>query len=139
MENAPAVSVIIPMYNAEKFIGECLESILAQTFQDFEVIVVDDCSTDSSVKIIEQYIPSFGGRLKLSRMDKNSGSGAMPRNKGMELSHGEYVFFMDDDDLLTKTALEEMYTLAKDFDADVVYTEKHYSKTNSSLEINESP
>ena len=48
MTTAPAISVIIPLYNAEKFIGECLESLLAQTFQDFEVIVVDDCSTDSS-------------------------------------------------------------------------------------------
>ncbi len=55
----PAISVVIPMYNAEKYIGECLDSILAQTFQDFEVIVVDDCSTDKSRDIVETYLSKF--------------------------------------------------------------------------------
>ncbi len=55
----PAISIVIPMYNAEKFIGECLDSILNQTFQDFEVIVVDNCSTDNSAKIVEDYAPKF--------------------------------------------------------------------------------
>ena len=55
----PAVSIIIPMYNAEKYVGECLDSILAQTFKDFEVIVVDDCSTDNSRAVVESYVPKF--------------------------------------------------------------------------------
>ena len=55
----PAVSIIIPMYNAEKYIGECLDSLLAQTFQDYEVIVVDDCSTDNSRAIVQNYLPKF--------------------------------------------------------------------------------
>ncbi len=61
----PAVSIIIPMYNTEKYIGECLDSILAQTFTDFEVIVVDDCSTDGSAAIVQKYISKFnsGGGL----------------------------------------------------------------------------
>ena len=122
----PAVSVIIPLYNAEKYVSECLDSILAQTFQNFEVIMVDDCSTDSSCKIVESYIPKFGGRLKLYHMPENTGSGALPRNKGLALSLGEYVFNMDNDDMITETALEELYTLAKKFDADVVYCEKYY-------------
>ena len=122
----PAISVIIPLYNTEKYIGECLESILVQTFQDFEVIVVDDCSTDSSCSVVESYIPKFDGRLKLSHMAKNSGCAPYPRNKGLFFSRGEYIYFMDADDTLTKTGLEEMYTLAKDYDADAVYCEKHY-------------
>ena len=63
-ESTPAISVIIPMYNAEKYIGECLDSILAQTFTDFEVIVVDDCSKDNSAKVVESYAEKFtrGGR-----------------------------------------------------------------------------
>ena len=126
MTNLPAVSVIIPLYNAQNFIAECLDSLLIQTFQDFEVIVVDDCSVDNSAKIVESYLEKFGGRLKLSRTKKNSGRPALPRNKGLNLSRGEYVFFMDNDDLLMPTALEEMYTLAKNYDAEVVYCEKHY-------------
>ncbi len=58
----PAVSIIIPMYNTEKYIGECLDSILAQTFTDFEVIVVDDCSTDNSATIVEKYTSKFNTR-----------------------------------------------------------------------------
>ena len=114
------------MYNTEKYIGECLDSILIQTFTNFEVLVVDDCSTDNSVAIVESYIPKFGGRLTLTHLDSNTGSGAMPRNKGMMLSRGEYLSFMDSDDMFTTTALEELYTLAKDYDADVVYCEKYY-------------
>lgn len=126
-QTLPAVSVIIPMYNAEKYIAECLESILEQTLQNFEVIVVDDCSTDNSCSMAESYAEKFSGRLKLVSLPENSGGGGLPRNKGFSFSRGEYVFFMDSDDLLTQTALEEMYTLTKDFNADVVYCEKFYT------------
>ncbi len=122
----PAISVIIPMYNAEKYIGECLDSILAQTFQNFEVIVVDDCSTDNSAAVVKSYAENFGGRLRLERMLKNSGSGAMPRNKGIYLSRGDYLLIIDNDDAITSTALEELYSVAKNFDADVVACEKYY-------------
>ena len=123
----PAVSVIIPMYNAEKYIGECLDSILAQTFLDFEVIVVDDCSTDNSRAVVESYLEKFGGRLILSKTKKNSGSPAEPCNIGIVISRGDYLFFMDNDDALTPTALEELYPVAKEFDADVVACEKFYA------------
>ena len=125
----PVISIIIPVYNAEQYIGEALESILVQTFQNFEVIVVDDCSTDSSYKVVEDLIPKFNGRLKLLSMGKNSGCAPAPRNKGFGASRGEYIFFMDSDDTFTKTALEEMYTLAKKYNADVVYCEKYYMST----------
>ena len=131
----PAVSVVIPLYNAEKYIGECLDSILAQTFQNFEVIVVDDCSTDSSVAIVESYAEKFGGRLTISRLKKNSGGGGLPRNKGLAFSRGEYVFFMDADDIFTRTALEELYTLAKEYDADCVYCEKYFMSTGRGQEF----
>ena len=123
----PAVSVIIPLYNAEKYIGECLDSILAQTFQDFEVIVVDDCSTDSSCAIVESYAVKFDGRLRLLHMKKKSGGGgSLPRNKGMDFSRGKYLYFMDADDTITPTAFEELYTLAEKFQADVIHCEKFY-------------
>ena len=130
-----AVSVIIPLFNAEKYIGECLDSLLEQTFKNFEVIVVDDCSTDNSVKIVEEYAPKFDGRLILAKMEKNSGSGALPRNKGLTLAGGEYVQFLDADDMLQKTALDEMYTLAKEYDADVVDCAKHYTVNEDGSDI----
>ena len=114
------------MYNAEKYIGECLDSLLKQTFKNFEIIVVDDCSTDSSCAVVERYVPKFGGRLKLEKTKKNSGGCAVPRNIGLPFSRGEYVYFMDSDDLITSTALQELYVSAKNFGADVVYTERWY-------------
>lgn len=135
MSNILAVSVIIPLYNAEKYIAETLESLLAQTFQNFEVIIADDCSTDSSTAIVKSYATKFGGRLKLTCTTKNSGSGAIPRNEGLTISSGEYVFNMDNDDLLTPTALEELYTFAKNFDADVVSCERYYSARSDLGEI----
>ena len=125
--NLPAISVIIPMYNAEKYLVDCLNSLLAQTFTDFELIVVDDCSTDNSVAIVKNYAPRFGGRLKLLRTKENSGHASLPRNKGVDISRGEYIYFIDPDDAVTPTALEELYTTAKSFNADVVHCEKYYA------------
>jgi len=123
----PAVSVIIPLYNAEKYVGELLNSILAQTFQNFEVIVVDDCSTDNSVAVVQNFMPLFGERLTLTKTKKNSGGCAIPRNKGLPLSRGEYISFLDADDTITPTALGELYSVAKQFDADVVACEKYFN------------
>ena len=135
MMSMPAISVVIPVHNEEKYIAECLESLLAQTFRDFEVVVVDDCSTDSSRAIVERYAQKFGGRLKLFGTKKNSGSGSLPRNKGLKLSRGEYVFFVDADDLITPTALEELHGAAKNFSADVVYLERHFEASSDLGEV----
>ena len=118
---SPAVSVIIPVCNAEKYLGVCLGSLLIQTLTNFEVIVVDDCSTDDSVAVAESYLETFGGRLKILTLEKNTGSGAVPRNIGLEYASGEYVYFADADDLLIDTALETLYTCAATYRADVVY------------------
>ena len=122
----PAISIIIPLYNAEKFISDCLDSLLAQTFKDFEVIIIDDCSTDNSAAIVENYRKKFSGRLTLSRTKKNSGCAGIPKNMGFNFSRGEYVFFLDADDAITPTAFEELYPVAKNFGADVVACEKYY-------------
>lgn len=122
----PAISVIVPMYNVEKYVGECLDSLLAQTFQDFEVIAIDDCSTDNSILVVESYAGKFNGRLKITKMKRNTGGGGIPRDKGISISRGEYVFLLDADDTITKTALEELYSHAKNFNADVVHCERYY-------------
>ena len=102
---------------------------MTQTFTNFEVIIVNDCSTDNSVAIVESYASKFNGRLTLSHTETNSGSPGIPRNKGLILSRGEYVYFMDADDMLTKTALEELYALAKKFDADLAHFTGVYTAT----------
>ena len=121
------VSVIIPMYNAEKYLSVCLESILIQTLQDFEVIIVDDCSTDTSPAIAESYLEKFGGRLKIITTPENTGSGAVPRNVGLENARGKYVFFMDNDDFLIDDALATLYNFAEEYQAEVLYMGMHFS------------
>ena len=122
----PAVSIIIPMYNAEKYIGECLDSILAQTFDDYEVIVIDNCSTDNSAAVVESYAPKFAKKLRLIRRKINSGSAAVSRNTGTRLSRGKYIVFVDADDVLMPDALAELYATAEKFGVDIVYCEKYY-------------
>ena len=124
---SPAVSVIVPVFNAEKYLPVCLESILIQTFADFEVVVVDDCSTDRSLTVAENYLERFGGRLKIISLEENTGSGAVPRNVGLDFARGKYIFFMDADDLLVDNALETLYDFAENFQADVVCMEKTFS------------
>ncbi|MBO4779936.1 MAG: glycosyltransferase family 2 protein, partial [Selenomonadaceae bacterium] len=120
------VSVIIPVYNAEKFLPICLESLAIQTFTDFEVIIVDDCSTDSSLAVAESYLERFDGRLKIFSLPTNTGSGAIPRNEGLKFSRGEYIFFMDSDDMLVADGLAELYGAAKNFRADVVHMSRGF-------------
>lgn len=121
---APKISVIIPMYNAEKFIRQTLISVLASKFTDYEVIIVDDCSTDSSVAEAEKLLPHFDGRLKIFSTQTNSGGGGVPRNVGLKHASGKYICFLDADDFFLPTALDEFFELAEKFKADVVHTEK---------------
>ena len=133
----PAVSIIIPMYNVEKYIGECLDSILNQTFTDYEVIVVDDCSTDKSCEVVESYLPKFNRgveRLHLVRSEKNSGGNVgIPRNKAIRLSRGKYLFFMDSDDAIVDDALEILYKTAEKFNVDVVHCEKYFQAPDDTV------
>ena len=130
----PYVSVIVPMYNAEKYISELLESLLAQTLKNFELIIVDDCSTDKSREIVESYIEKFEGRLKLMKLKTNSGSPSIPRNFGLEMSRGKYIFFMDHDDALIKNGLETMFIAAEKFKADIISTKySFYSKGEGAM------
>lgn len=124
---APKISVIIPMFNAEKFVRQTLVSVLASKFADYELLVVDDCSTDNSVAEVEKLLPHFNGRLKVLSTKKNSGGAGVPRNIGIKNSAGKYVTFLDADDFLLPTALGDFFSVAEKFDADVVHTEKFFA------------
>jgi glycosyltransferase involved in cell wall biosynthesis len=102
MNARPLVSVIVPAFNAAAMIAETLESILAQTYDAIELIVVDDGSTDDTASVARSYIP----RLQYVRQPNNSGGAAVPRNTGLERSNGEFLAFMDADDLMTPDRLE---------------------------------
>ena len=112
----PKISVIIPVYNVEKYLGECLDSILAQTFQDFEIICVDDGSTDKSLEILQEYKRKDDRFVILQQ--RHAGAGAA-RNHGLKLAEGKYIQFLDSDDYFEPTLLEELYTRAEKFGSDL--------------------
>lgn len=99
------VSIITPSYNSEKFISQTIESVLAQTYQDWEMLIVDDCSSDNSKKIIKEYTKK-DNRIKLLQLEKNSGP-AIARNKGIKEAKGRYIAFLDSDDLWLPQKLEK--------------------------------
>ena len=127
------ISVIIPLYNAQNYIAACLESVLNQTFQDFEVIIVNDCSNDNSCAVAESFSEKFGGRLKIISLPNNTGNASIPRNEGLRFSRGDFVFFMDNDDLITPNALETLYKFAENARADVVYMERGFLLTGKNV------
>ena len=121
----PAISIVIPTYNIEKYIGQCLDTVIAQTFKDFEVIVIDDCSTDRTVEVTKSYISKFvKGQLRIYQLKQNTNDGATtPKNLGIKFARGKYLMFLDGDDLLTSNALNDFITAAEKFQADMVFTE----------------
>lgn len=121
------VTVIVPMYNAEKYIAQCMQSLVDQTFQDFDIIVVNDCSTDNSVAEVEKFKPQFKGRLKIKSLPKNTGASSIPKNTGVQMARTKYITFLDSDDYFSKTAIEELLKVAEETDADVVHCSKFYS------------
>src|SRR5690606_22590995 len=99
----PKVSVIIPVYNTENYLRECLDSILAQTFTDFEVLLINDGSTDSSGKICDEYAEK-DSRIKV--FHKENGGVSSARNLGLDNAKGEWICFVDSDDEILQDALQ---------------------------------
>ena len=116
----PKVSVILPIYNVEKYLAKCIESIVNQTLKDIEIICINDCSTDGSENIVKEYIKK-DERIKLINNEQNSGIG-FTRNIGINCSKGEYISFIDSDDYIENNYLEELYQTAVKYNADIVFT-----------------
>lgn len=112
------ISVIVPCYNGEKYIARCLDSLLAQTFQDIEIIVVNDGSSDNSQDIIEDYQKRYPEKIKAVHQS-NKGI-ATTRNTGLKYVTGDYIGFLDCDDYTTLDMFEKMYQKAIDTNADMV-------------------
>lgn len=114
---SPKVSIIMPVYNAQEFLHQTLDSLLTQTMKDFELIAVDDGSTDDSAAILESY-KANDPRIRLIHQTNQTTSAA--RNNGLPAATGKYIIFLDSDDIFRKTMLEEAYEAAEKYQADVV-------------------
>lgn len=111
------ISIIIPVYNMQKYIGRCLDSVLAQTYKNIEVIVVNDGSTDFSRKIIEKYIER-DNRIKL--VDKSNGGQGSARNQGLDVANGKWIGFVDSDDIISERMYEILHNAAVTNNCDIL-------------------
>ena len=112
------ISVVVPVYNAEQFLGKCLESILTQTHRELEVIVVNDASTDGTGSVIDYYV-ALDRRIRVKHKTKNEGV-SYARNDALELASGDYILFVDGDDWIEPNTCQRALDALKTHDADVV-------------------
>lgn len=117
MQSEVKVSVIMPVYNSEKYLGKAVESVLNQTFKEFELILVDDGATDCSGNICDEYAQS-DNRIRV--IHKENGGISSARNAGLKAAKGEYIAFCDNDDLYLPNLLRDNYELVKKYDADII-------------------
>ena len=116
--NEIKVSVVIPVYNTEKYVRQAVESVMYQSLKELEIIVVDDGSTDKSLSIVEK----LGDTDKRIQIYTQANQGqSIARNRGISHAHGEYIYFMDSDDLLEEDALELCYHKCKEEKLDFVF------------------
>lgn len=121
------VSVIIPIYNVEKYIDECIESVIQQTYKNIEIILIDDGSKDKCGKICDAYMRQ-DKRIKV--IHKENGGLSDARNKGLDVATGKYITFIDSDDYISKYYIERLLTVLKKENADIVQTDKTMQKTD---------
>lgn len=137
-DNKPLVSIIMPVYNGERFLSEAIESIIAQTYENWELLAVDDGSTDKSVQIIEAYAEK-DGRIKLFKNDSPEHGPGIARNYGIERISGKYTYFIDADDWIEKDLFKDTVTLAEKTGADIVPFGYYVDEGNKSTQYKLSP
>lgn len=133
---ATNISVIIPVYNVEKYLRQCIDSVLSQTFQDFEIILVDDGSTDSSGKICDEYA-NKDNRIRV--VHKPNGGLVSARKVGFEVSSGEYISNIDSDDWLEPNHLQVLYEGIKKENADISFADFFRNENERQVYINNIP
>ena len=124
----PKVSVIIPVYNVEKYLSQCLDSVVNQTLKDIEIICIDDGSTDNSLEILKTYAQK-DSRIKILTQ-QNSGAGAA-RNLGLKKASGQYLYFMDSDDFISAELVEKMYSKIREHVADICVCQNNTFNDNT--------
>lgn len=131
--NEELVSVIIPVYNVSKYLEECLDSVLRQTYSNIEIICVEDCSTDDSYTVLQKY-KNQNSNIFIVRNEYNQGL-SFSRNRGLYEAKGKYVYFLDSDDFIEDYAIEKLYYIAENAKADVVFFEYREYREENLLQI----
>lgn len=129
--NNRQVSIITPCYNSRKYISCTIESVISQTYQDWEMLIIDDCSSDDSASIIQTYCAK-DRRIKYLKTEKPSGGPTIPRNIGIKIATGRYIAFLDSDDCWLQTKLEDQIPLFEDDNVAIAFT--NYEKITVSGE-----
>ena len=135
-ETTPKISVIVPVYKAEAYLHRCVDSLLAQTYTDFEVLLVDDGSPDRSGEICDEYARK-DSRVRV--FHKENGGVSSARQCGMDYAQGEYTIHADPDDWVDSTMLEELYRKAKEEDADMVICDFYEERKNKTIYMRQQP
>ncbi|NLK66988.1 MAG: glycosyltransferase [Campylobacteraceae bacterium] len=131
----PLISVIVPVYKVEKYLKKCIDSIINQTYENLEIILVNDGSPDNCPQICDEYALK-DRRVKV--IHKENGGLSDARNAGLDVMSGEFVTFIDSDDFVSRFYIENLYFLVKKYEADITITEFLYIKDSQILALNES-
>lgn len=123
------ISIIIPVYNAERFLNDTIKTIQNQTYENWEAIFVDDCSKDKSIEILKK-ASKKDKRIKVFKLEKNSGNPCFPRNYGIDKANGRYICFIDADDLWQEDKLEKQINFMKENDVAFSYHSYEYADSN---------
>lgn len=130
------ISVIVPCYNQEKYIKECLDSLVSQTFKDYEVIVIDDGSTDDSAEIVNEYV-KHNKNIRLIRQ-ANQGV-VVARNNAIKQAQGTYIYPLDADDVISPSCLEKLCAAMEENKGDVIYSDVEYFGLKNGLFLKKEP
>lgn len=125
------ISVVVPVYNTSKYLSRCLRSILSQSFEEIEIIIINDGSTDNSLEIIKEY-SYLDNRIII--INKKNGGLSSARNEGIKIARGEYVVNIDSDDWIEQDYFKDMYNIAKEKNADIVVSDFYVDFSNNNID-----
>lgn len=126
------VSIIVPVYNTEKSVGRCIETLVNQTLEELEIILINDCSTDQSLVVLEKYKENYPDKIRIINLKENMGPGGA-RNEGINAAKGEYLGFVDSDDDVELNMFEELYQIACETESDMVDCEFFHEAFNINM------
>lgn len=131
-QNTPLISILMPTYNGEQYLRRTLDCLLQQTFKEWEIIAVDDNSTDNTVGILKEYAQNYPRHIRFATIP-HSGSPRIPRLKAATMSNAEWICAIDSDDLVEPNYLQKLFTRAQETNADIVCPIMEYTTTNGTV------